>query len=137
MFGLPLAFSTPWVLIGLLTLPVIWWLLRLTPPKPQEEVFPPLKILARLLKQEDTPAKSPWWLTLLRLTLAGLVVLAMAGPILNPQENQFVSDGPLAIVLDDGWASAPDWDKRKEAALELVNQARDDEQPVMLFSTTL
>ena len=59
------------VLWGLLALPVIWWLLRLTPPKPQTEIFPPLKILARVLKREETPQQSPWWLTLLRLLMAG------------------------------------------------------------------
>ena len=32
--GLPLGFAEPLVLIGLLTLPVLWWLLRLMPPAP-------------------------------------------------------------------------------------------------------
>ncbi len=53
------------VLFGLLALPVIWWLLRLTPPRPRSELFPPLRILARVLQKEETPSKSPWWLTLL------------------------------------------------------------------------
>ncbi len=95
-----------------------------------------MKILAQLLKQEDTPAKSPWWLTLLRLTLAGIVVLAMAGPILNPQENLISSDGSLALVFDDGWASATDWEQRKDVARNLAVQARDNEQLVSLFSSS-
>ncbi|RWF91139.1 MAG: hypothetical protein EOQ45_27195, partial [Mesorhizobium sp.] len=70
MSWLPLSFGAPMVLWGLLALPVIWWLLRFTPPKPQTEVFPPLKILARVLKREETPQQSPWWLTLLRLLMA-------------------------------------------------------------------
>ncbi len=32
--GLPFAFGAPAILFGLLALPVIWWLLRLTPPRP-------------------------------------------------------------------------------------------------------
>ena len=72
MSWLPLSFGFPAILWGLLALPVIWWLLRLTPPKPQTEVFPPLKILARVLKKEETPHQSPWWLTLLRLLMAAL-----------------------------------------------------------------
>jgi hypothetical protein len=51
MSWLPLSFGFPAVLFGLLALPVIWWLLRLTPPKPQTELFPPLRILARVLKK--------------------------------------------------------------------------------------
>ena len=73
MSWLPLSFGFPAVLAGLLALPVIWWLLRLTPPKPRSEVFPPLRILARVLKKEETPHQSPWWLTLLRLVMAALV----------------------------------------------------------------
>ena len=64
-----LSFSSPLLLSGLLALPIIWWLLRLTPPRPKEEVFPPTQILAEIEKPEETPAQSPWWLTLLRLRL--------------------------------------------------------------------
>ena len=60
MFGLPLAFGAPLVLFALLALPIIWYLLRLTPPKPQQEIFPPTRILATLLKREETPAQSPY-----------------------------------------------------------------------------
>jgi hypothetical protein len=35
MSFLPFAFGFPAILWGLLALPVIWWLLRFTPPKPQ------------------------------------------------------------------------------------------------------
>ena len=111
MFGLPLAFTSPWILLGLVSIPVIWWLLRLTPPRPQEETFPPTRILARLREKEETPAQSPWWLTLLRLLLAALVIIAMAGPVLNPKESGLAGDGPVMIVMDDGWASAKEWGK--------------------------
>ncbi len=87
MLGLPLAFVYPWVLLGLLALPIIWYLLRLTPPKPQSEVFPPLVILEKLGTHDETPAKSPWWLTLLRLLLAALLIIAMAAPVWNPARN--------------------------------------------------
>ena len=50
MSWLPLSFGAPMVLWGLVALPVIWWLLRLTPPKPLQEVFPPHRILASVLR---------------------------------------------------------------------------------------
>ena len=34
MFGIPLAFGAPAILGALLALPLIWWLLKLTPPRP-------------------------------------------------------------------------------------------------------
>jgi hypothetical protein len=45
------AFATPVILTALIVLPAIWWLLRLTPPRPKAEVFPPLAILATVLKR--------------------------------------------------------------------------------------
>jgi hypothetical protein len=133
--GLPLSFAFPMVLTALVLLPVIWWLLRLTPPRPQSELFPPLRILARLVRKEETPAKSPWWLTLLRLAMAAFVILAMAGPILNPREARLAGEGPVAIVIDNGWASAPGWDARRETALSLVDEAEAANRPVMIIET--
>ncbi|MEM7290537.1 MAG: BatA domain-containing protein, partial [Pseudomonadota bacterium] len=136
MFGLPLTFAFPWLLAGLISLPVIWWLLRLTPPRPQQEVFPPTRILARLREKEDTPAQSPWWLTLLRLTMAALVILAMAGPILNPQDTTLKGEGPVLLVMDDGWASANDWDEYRNTALAIIDEAERDSRSIVLQSTT-
>jgi hypothetical protein len=135
MSGLAFGFTAPIVLTGLLALPVIWWLLRLTPPRPTSEIFPPLRILARILKKEETPHKSPWWLTLLRLVLAGLLVLAMAGPVLNPQTT-LAKNGPVAILMDNGWASAPDWKERSAAAERLIADAGNSGQSVILAFTT-
>ncbi|MEM5473988.1 DUF4159 domain-containing protein [Hoeflea sp. AS60] len=133
--GIPLAFGAPAILFGLLALPVIWWLLRLTPPRPQAEPFAPLAILARVLKAEETPSRSPWWLTLLRLLIAGLVILALAEPVLNPRDRALSSNGPLALVIDNGWATAPDWQARTEAAETLIAEAEDLDIPVSIVFT--
>ena len=127
-----LAFASPALLLGLLALPVIWWLLRLTPPRPTVEAFPPLRILLDLGKREETPAQSPWWLTLLRLALAALVILALAGPILNPRAAQVEGGGTLAVLMDNGWASAPDWEARVEAAGDLIEDAREAGVPIAI-----
>jgi len=133
--GFPLAFGAPAILFGLLALPVIWWLLRLTPPRPQAEPFAPLAILARVLKPEETPSRSPWWLTALRLLIAALVILALAEPVLNPRDRALSSDGPLALIIDNGWASAPDWEARTEAADMLISEAGDLGVPVSIVFT--
>ncbi|MBU1403716.1 MAG: DUF4159 domain-containing protein [Alphaproteobacteria bacterium] len=135
MSWLPLSFGFPAILWGLLALPVIWWLLRLTPPKPQTEVFPPLRILARVLKKEETPHQSPWWLTLLRLLMAALIVAALAEPIWNPREKLPTGGEALALVVDNGWASAPDWDRRVATAKRLIADANSNGVPVVLAFT--
>ena len=69
--ALPLGFAEPFLLAGLLTLPVLWWLLRLIPPRPRRIDFPPTRLLLDIVPKEETPARTPWWLTLMRLVLAG------------------------------------------------------------------
>ena len=135
MSVLPLAFAAPAVLFGLLALPIIWWLLRLTPPRPKTELFPPLRILARVLKKEETPSKSPWWLTLLRLLIAALVVLALARPVLNPDDMQMAGTGPLVIIMDNDWSTAPDWPERVAAAERLIAHAEEANRPVSIVFT--
>ncbi|WP_173931958.1 DUF4159 domain-containing protein [Chelativorans sp. Marseille-P2723] len=132
---LPLSFGAPMVLWGLLALPVIWWLLRLTPPRPQQEAFPPLALLARIIRREETPHQSPWWLTLLRLMLAFLVILALSDPVFNPQERMAIGGRGLALVIDNGWSSAPDWDRRVATANRLITDARESGAPVVLALT--
>ncbi len=135
MFGLPLSFAFPWLLVALVSLPIIWWLLRLTPPRPRDEPFPPTRILARLVRRDETPAKSPWWLTLLRLTMAALVIAAMAGPVWKPVEPVATGDGVVALVMDDGWASGPGWEDRRRTALRLVDEAEAAGLAMVLITT--
>lgn len=135
MSFLGLTFASPLILLGLITLPVIWWLLRLTPPRPQQEVFPPTRILEEIGQREETPAQSPWWLTLLRLLMAALVIGALAEPIWNAQNKSITGSGPVLLVMDNGWASGPDWDERKATAEKLLAQAADDARPAALVLT--
>src|SRR5665213_3582256 len=112
MMGLPLGFAQPLVLLGMLSLPVLWWLLRLIPPRPRRIEFPPTRLLCDITPKEDTPARTPWWLTLLRLLLAALVIFAAAGPLWNPPVTATSGATPIALLIDDGWAAASTWDAR-------------------------
>ena len=130
--GLPLTFAQPLLLLGLLSLPVLWWLLRVMPPRPRRIEFPPTRLLFDIEPKEETPSRTPWWLTLLRLAAAALVILAAAGPIWNPQTGVGGSNAPLVILLDDGWSAAASWDTRIKAADELIANADNDRRGVAL-----
>jgi uncharacterized protein DUF4159/aerotolerance regulator-like protein len=123
MIGLPLAFAEPLVLLGLLSLPVLWWLLRLTPPRPRRVHFPPTRLLFDIAPKEETPSRTPWWLLLLRLMLAALLIIAAAGPLWNPPIATSSAASPLLLLIDDGWAAAATWDKRIHTAQDLVARA--------------
>jgi len=131
-----LAFASPFILVALAVLPAIWWLLRLTPPKPRSEIFPPLAILAKVLKREETPAQSPWWLTLLRMLMAAALIFAIANPVLNPRTGSLNNGGPLALIVDNSWSTTADWQRRVETAAMLIDDAEQANLPVSIVFTT-
>lgn len=130
----PLAFAAPWVLTALVILPALWFLLRVTPPAPRRMVFPGLRLLLDLRAREDVTARTPWWLILLRLLIAALVIVGLARPLLNPVGAE-ATGGPLLLVIDDGWAAAAEWDARRQAALDLIARADREGRPVQVLTT--
>lgn len=130
----PITFLTPLALLGLLVLPVIWWILRVTPPQPKRAEFPPLQILSDVMTEEETPDSTPWWLLLFRLFLAALIAVALAGPILGGKDDSAAR--PLSLVIDNDWAAAPSWSNMMKDAEARITRARRDNQTVLLMTTT-
>jgi hypothetical protein len=130
----PLAFAAPWLLLAAALLPVLWWLLRVTPPSPRQLAFPPIRLLLALKPQEETPARTPLWLILMRMLLALLIILAVSHPLLNPT-SKLHGSGPLILVIDDGWAASSDWTARREAMDAAIDQAEREDRPVSLLTT--
>lgn len=129
---LPLTFAQPLMLLGLISLPVLWWLLRVMPPRPRSIDFPPTRLLFEIAPKEETPSRSPWWLTLLRLLAAALVIFAAAGPIWNPQGAAGGGNSALVMLIDDGWSAAASWDIRIKTADDLIAKAENDRHAVAL-----
>jgi hypothetical protein len=129
-----LAFASPWLLAALAALPVIWWLLRVTPPAPRYIAFPAIQLLLGLTPREETPSRTPWWLILLRTLVAALIIIALAHPLLNPQTG-LAGAGPVALVIDDGWAAARDWSRRQAAANDILAEAEREDRQIVLVTT--
>lgn len=129
-----LAFASPWVLLGLTALPAIWWLLRISPPLPKRVRFPAIRLLVGLAHEEETPAHTPFWLLLLRLVLAAVVVFAIADPMWNPAPR-VAGSGPLLIAVDNGWTSATRWRDRVNAMDALIADARRNDRTVLAVGT--
>ena len=129
-----IGFAAPWMLLGLILLPVIWWLLRIIPPTPRRVSFPAVRLLLSLRPTDETSATTPLWLTILRMVLAALVILALAHPLLNPSAD-LDGDGPLLLVVDDGWAAAPNWDARQDMLDGLLDRAQREDRSAALLST--
>ncbi|HEV2162870.1 MAG TPA: DUF4159 domain-containing protein [Stellaceae bacterium] len=129
-----IAFAAPWLLAGLAALPVLWWLLRVTPPAPKRIRFPALRLMLGLAPPEETPAKTPLWLILLRMVLITVVILALAQPLLNPR-TPIAATGPVVFAVDDGWGAARHWDDMRAALDRLIDQAAREDREIVLVST--
>ena len=119
---LTVSFAAPWALLALPALPLLWWLLRVTPPAPRREVFPAIRLLLGLDATAETPAHTPVWLLALRMLAAGLVIVGVARPVLDAGRD-LAGSGPLLLVIDDGWAAAADWPLRMAAAQSALDRA--------------
>lgn len=122
MFGLPLAFAAPAVLVALIGLAALYYLLRVTPPSPRQALFPPLRLLIGLDPKDTQPARTPWPILALRLAVGALIIMAMAGPLWNGVAA-LAGSGPLLVLIDDGWPSAPSFEKRVEFARQRMEAA--------------
>lgn len=131
-----LAFLNPWLLGALAALPLIYWLLRTVPPRPKQVAFPPTRILVGLESRDKEPAKTPWWLMLIRLAAAALVIVALAEPVLNPDRERAVAGaGPVALVVDNGWTAASRWHERRLMMERVIAHAEAEGRPVVVVAT--
>jgi hypothetical protein len=131
---LALRFAQPFVLLALALLPLLWWLLRVTPPAPRRQEFPAIRLLRGLAAKAETAARTPLWLLALRLLAATLAILALAQPLLRHGAG-LAGEGPLLLVIDDGWASAPDWAARQAAAMTALDRAAAAGRDAALLTT--
>ncbi|MEM9059389.1 MAG: DUF4159 domain-containing protein [Pseudomonadota bacterium] len=128
-----LAFLSPWILAGLIALPVIWFLLRAIPPSPRTQIFAGVRLLLGLEDEDRQSDKTPWWLLLLRCAAIAAALIGFAQPVLN-LEQRLSGTGPVLVVMDQGWASAPDWTERLTTARAVIEEAEQAGRDVILAS---
>ncbi|MFA8384887.1 MAG: DUF4159 domain-containing protein [Pelagibaca sp.] len=135
LFGI--GFATPWLLLTLLALPILWLILRAVPPAPIRRMFPGVVLLLGLKDDDQVSDRTPWWLLLLRMLAVAALIIGLAGPILNPQTDEIAgNDGPLLVVMDGSWASAASWRARTQALDGLLAKASRDDRRVALLKLT-
>ncbi len=127
-------FMNPWILAGAATLPLLWFLLRVMPPTPQRVVLPTTRFLVGLTPETQTPSRTPWWILLLRIMIAALVLLALAQPVYNPASN-LPGNGAIRLIIDNSWPAAQTWNKQIQAAEESLTQAGREKREIYILTT--
>jgi hypothetical protein len=130
----PVTFAAPWVLVGLAALPVLWWMMRTIPPTPVLKAFPAIRLLFNLKAEDQQPQRMPWWQRAMRLAAAGAIVLGLAHPGLTPAETM-EGNGPVTLVVDNGWASARNWPERAEKMNILIDRAESSGRQIVILPT--
>ncbi len=134
IFG-PLFFAAPAALAALAALPILFLILRATPPAPRREFFPPLRLLLGLRTEEESRKRAPLWLVLLRAFAAALMIIGFARPSLAPQQVVGAAGGPLLLVMDDSWTAAPNWPQARSAAEDILAESERAKQQVFVLLT--
>lgn len=127
-----IGFTAPWLLLGLLALPILWVLLRAVPPAPKRQVFPAVTLLLGLKDRDSQSDRTPWWLLLLRLLAVAAAILGFAGPVLNPNRDSGGS-GPLLVLLDASWAGATGWQQTRDQLAARLEEAGRNNRPVAVL----
>ncbi|QGX99924.1 DUF4159 domain-containing protein [Roseovarius faecimaris] len=130
----PIAFGAPWLLVALALLPVLWIILRAVPPAPVRRLFPGVALLIGLKDDDSVTDRTPWRLLLLRMLAVAAVIVGLARPVLNPQDDRAgQKELPLLMVLDSSWASARDWPQQQVLLSDMLAEAGRDGRPVAVL----
>ncbi|WP_439141385.1 DUF4159 domain-containing protein [Planktotalea sp.] len=128
-----IGFLTPWLLLALVTLPILWIILRAVPPAPVRRIFPGVTLLLGLKDEEQVSDRTPWWLLLLRMLAIAALIVGLAGPVLNPRSDD-IGRGPLLVAMDASWASAADWSNRITMVERILDDAQRTDRTVAILN---
>lgn len=129
------SFATPWALSALILLPVIWQVLKATPPKPTLVKFPAVRLLQELKSERIVAAKTPWWLLLLRSLILLALIFAMAQPILNQNMLNIGNTSHIVLLIDNDWSVMDRWQDRQKEMDRILLKAGETDKTVMLVPT--
>lgn len=130
LFGI--GFASPILLVGLFALPVLWLILRAVPPAPLRRAFPGVALLLGIEDKTNETQRTPWWLLVLRALAVAFLILAFAGPVLNPR-NVTPADGPVLVLMDASWPTAANWVAQRDRALAEIDAAGRNGRPIAVL----
>ena len=96
-------FANIYALFGLITLPVIFFIMKYYPPKPRKVMFSSFFILKNIVKNDTAKTKFPLWLLIFRILLCFFIVLFFSKPFLtiSDEKNKYKN---FVIIADNGWS---------------------------------
>jgi hypothetical protein len=127
-------FLHPIFLLALLSLPLLWLIIRNLPPPAATIRFPAFFLLPQIGNASRISKKSPLWLLLFRILLAAIIIFLFSRPYLKPDAEGYNvnSSSNLLIVIDDSFSAAQYWPEIIEKAKNVARDAEANSSKIAL-----
>ena len=125
-FGNIFAFS------GLITLPIIFLLIKYYPPKPKKRVYSSFFLLKNIINRNTIKTNFPLWLLLFRLLICFLIILFFSDPYFK-KDQQTENYENYIIISDNAWSKASNWQNYKNIVKEISLEAENNSKKIHLY----
>jgi len=129
-------FVHPFILSLLVSLPVLWWIMKIIPPRAKTIEFPAFFLLKDIKDKDASAEKTPLWILLIRVFMILFFILAFAEPIINPSKDIVLpKDKDILIVIDNNWEASFNWQSRIDKIKEYINKAKINGNNIDIITT--
>ena len=127
-----ISFANIYALFGLITLPLIFFIMKFYPPKPKKIKFSSFFILKKIVKNDTAKTKFPLWLLVFRILLCFFIVLFFSKPFLkiSDQKNKYKN---FVIIADNGWSISSNLKNYKNIIKEISLEAEKSNKEIHLY----
>ncbi len=125
-------FGNIFPLLGLITLPIIFFIIRFYPPVPKEKEYSSFFLLKDIVRKNSSKAKFPLWLLIFRLLLCLLVILFFSDPYLTTAK-QTGNYKNYTIIADNGWSISNNWQNYKNIIKEISIEAENKKKEIHFY----
>ena len=125
-------FSNVYALFGLITLPLILFIMKFYPPSPKKADFSSFFILKNIIKNNTAKTKFPLWLIIFRIILCFFIVLFFSKPFLI-KSNQTEKYKNFVIIADNGWSIPSNLENYKNIIKEISLDAEKNKKEIHFY----
>ena len=127
-----ISFANIYALFGLISLPLIFFIMKFYPPRPRKIKFSSFFILKNIVKNNAAKTKFPLWLLIFRILLCFLIVLFFSKPflIMSDQKNKYKN---FVIIADNGGSISSNLKNDKNIIKEISLEAEKSNKEIHLY----
>ena len=119
-------------LTSVISLPILFFILKFYPPSPKRANFSSLFLLKDIVVKNTAKSKYPIWLLIYRLLICLLVILFFSKPYIT-KDSDIENYKNYVIIADNGWSIANNWENYKNIIKQISLQAESKNKSLHLY----